>query len=181
MPTHLSVPLEAALAIPVPEAEVLVGPFRQRYDPSAQLGVSAHITINYPFLPGVEAGEEVFARLNSVFSTSSPFSFSLNRVERFPDVLYLAPEPQAPFLALIASVAGRFPDSPPYGGAFERVVPHLTVAQSDDEGLLRSVEREFRERAARYLPLTVHAERVWLLDNPDSRWRKRYEFRLGEV
>jgi hypothetical protein len=42
---------ESALVVLVPEAEPLVGPFRERYDPSASAGMPAHITINYPFLP----------------------------------------------------------------------------------------------------------------------------------
>jgi hypothetical protein len=36
-------------ALVVPEAEPLVKPFRDRYDPSAAAGVPAHITLLYPF------------------------------------------------------------------------------------------------------------------------------------
>ena len=41
---------ESALVILVPEAEPLVRPFRHRFDPSAALGVPAHITLLYPFI-----------------------------------------------------------------------------------------------------------------------------------
>jgi len=42
-------PVESSLMIVVPEAERLVKPFREKYDPSAAVGVPAHITLLYPF------------------------------------------------------------------------------------------------------------------------------------
>jgi hypothetical protein len=42
-------PIESALVVLVPEAEVLVKPFRDRFDPLAAAGVPAHITLLYPF------------------------------------------------------------------------------------------------------------------------------------
>ena len=41
-------PIESALVVLVPEAERLVKPFCERYDPSAAAGVPAHITLLYP-------------------------------------------------------------------------------------------------------------------------------------
>ena len=41
--------IESALVVLVPEAESLVKPFRDRYDPAAAAGVPAHITLLYPF------------------------------------------------------------------------------------------------------------------------------------
>jgi hypothetical protein len=38
------------------------------------------------------------------------------------DVLWLAPEPSAPFLALTAAVHATFPHYPPFGGAFAEVI-----------------------------------------------------------
>ena len=40
---------EAALVILIPEADELVGSFRERNDSAVKLGMPAHITINYPF------------------------------------------------------------------------------------------------------------------------------------
>ena len=50
---------ESALVVLVPEAEAIVGRLRQRYDPSAAVGMPAHITLNYPFLPGEPADTEM--------------------------------------------------------------------------------------------------------------------------
>ena len=43
--------IESGLVVLVPQAEALVKPFRDRYDPSAATGVPAHITLLYPFKP----------------------------------------------------------------------------------------------------------------------------------
>ena len=55
---------ETALVVLVPEAEAIVGRLRQRYDPSAAVGMPAHITINYPFLPGEPAAREMCASVS---------------------------------------------------------------------------------------------------------------------
>jgi len=55
---------ESALVILVPEAEAIVGRLRQRYDPSAAVGMLAHITLNYPFLPGEPTGTEMCASVS---------------------------------------------------------------------------------------------------------------------
>jgi hypothetical protein len=36
---------QSTLAIIVPEAEALVGPFREVHDPAAQAGIPAHVTV----------------------------------------------------------------------------------------------------------------------------------------
>lgn len=170
---------EAALVIAVPEAEQLVRRFRLQYDPSARLGVPAHITINYPFLPGVDPAEELPDRLADLFGGFGAFDFSFNRVDRFPDVLYLPPEPDEPFKQLIHIVEDRFPDSPPYGGEFEEIVPHLTVAQSGEDEVLEFVGQELERISREHFPLLCRADQVWLMDNRAGTWRKRATFKLG--
>jgi 2'-5' RNA ligase len=162
--------LEAALVIPVPEAEPLVGGFRARFDPSAADGVPAHITINYPFLPRFRRPEEAHRKLTDLLLRWEPFDFVLAEVRTFPDVLYLAPHPAQPFLDLISSVAAAFPDSPPYGGQFEAVVPHLTVAQPADPTMLGSILAEFSGIAESRLPLACAVDAIVLIDNAKGRW-----------
>ena len=55
--------IESALVVLVPEAEALVKPFRDRYDPSAAVGVPAHITLLYPFKPPDEVDGAVLDKL----------------------------------------------------------------------------------------------------------------------
>ena len=93
-------PIESALVVLVPDAEVLVKPFRDRHDPSAAVGVPAHITLLYPFIAPDESGSAVLDDLRQCFQRFPPFDFSFAESRRFPGVLYLAPEPAEPFREL---------------------------------------------------------------------------------
>lgn len=42
---------ESAVLVPVPEAERVVSPHRASLDGAAALGVPAHVTVLYPFVP----------------------------------------------------------------------------------------------------------------------------------
>jgi hypothetical protein len=55
--------LESTLVVVVPEAEALVGSFRDLYDPIAAAGVPAHITVLYPFKSPEEVNETVMGDL----------------------------------------------------------------------------------------------------------------------
>ena len=171
--------VEAALVVIVPEAEPLLGRFREKYDPAAGWGVPAHITINYPFIPGVEPTADVLDRLSKRFAEMLPFSFTLDHIARFPKVIYLAPKPSTPFVRLIEQTAHEFPESSLYEGRFDTITPHLTVAYSDDSELLASVQREFSDAAEGHLPVSAFADRVWLMDDSAGRWKKRASFELG--
>jgi 2'-5' RNA ligase len=170
---------ESALLVLAPEAEALVKDFRLRFDPAAAEGVPAHITLLYPFIApaGLEAG--VLGRLERLFGRFGPFDYALAEPRRFPGVLYLAPQPEERFKALIGALVEEFPEYPPYGGAFAQVVPHLTVAQVPDEQALEAIEGEFREAAGGRLPIGAHAAEVALMDNRAGPWEVNGVFRLG--
>ena len=168
---------ESALLVPVPEAEPLVGGWRAKYDLAAQKGVPAHITILYPFVPPAEITVETVDELAGFFSRFAPFDFVLTRTARFPQVVYLAPEPAEPFLRLTEAVHERWPSFPPYGGAFDEVVPHLTVVERDDGSdidVLDIVERDI----VRGVPIQARAREVWLMQG-DGSWSVRARFQLG--
>ncbi|MYD53994.1 MAG: 2'-5' RNA ligase family protein [Chloroflexi bacterium] len=169
----------AALVIIVPEAEPLVGDFRAKHDPIAALGLPAHITINFPFIPGVDPTADTLDRLRKTFAEAQPFAFTLDHIGRFPNVVYLAPTPSAPFVQLAERIADEFPESPPYGGQFDDITPHLTFAYSSDSDTLDSVEQAFSETASAHLPLNAAANQVWLMDDTSGRWHKRVSFSLG--
>ena len=175
---HLPV-TEAVLVVAVPEAELLVGGLRSRHDPVAALGMPAHITINYPFVPGVEPSADTLSRLSKVLTAIQPFSFTLDHVGRFPNVVYLAPVPSTPFVLLVEQIAQEFPESPPYGGRHRGSTPHLTVAQSINGDVLASVEKQITDAASDHLPLRAYANRVWLMDNSAGQWERRVSFALG--
>ena len=112
---------ESALVVLAPEAEPLVKPFRDRHDPSAALGVAAHITLLYPFLPPKQIGDAVLTQLRGGFARFTPITFALKSIRRFPDVLYLAPEPAEPFRELTRAIWSWYPQKPPYSGKWPDV------------------------------------------------------------
>src|SRR5260370_27446705 len=147
-------PIESALMVLVPEAERLVKPFRDRYDPSAAAGVPAHITLLYPFKHPDEVDQPVLEDLNQCFDGCAPFRFSLAPIRRFPDaVLYLAPEPDEPFRKLTLAIWDRYPETPPYGGKWPDIVPHLSVAWVKDEQLLDLIADDFAQASQGGLPI----------------------------
>jgi 2'-5' RNA ligase len=75
---------ESALVVLVPEAEALVKPFRDQYDPSAAAGMPAHITVLYPFKPPQDLTAAVVTALQELFTRFSSFTFSLAHVRRLP-------------------------------------------------------------------------------------------------
>jgi 2'-5' RNA ligase len=172
--------IESALVVLVPEAEALVKPFRDRYDPSAALGVPAHITLLYPFRPPDEVGGAVLDELRRGFARFAPFRFALAQIHRFPaEVLYLAPEPDEPFRRLTLAIWDWYPETPPYVGKWPDVVPHLSVASLADEQQLDRIADEFAQASRGILPIRAAATDVALMDNRSGRWQVRATFGLG--
>jgi len=172
-------PVESALMVLVPEAEPLVKPFRDRYDPSAAAGVPAHITLLYPFKHPDEVGKTVLDSLSQWFRRRAPFRFSLAPVRRFPDaVLYLAPEPDEPFRELTLAIWDWYPETPPYGGKWPDIVPHLTLACVKDDQQLDSIAGDFAQASRGRLPIRAIAAEVALMEKRSGRWLVRAKFGL---
>ncbi len=166
--------------MPVPEAESLVGRWRQDWDPSAAVGVPAHITVLYPWLHADEIDDAALDELAALFGGHEAFDFELTRVRRFvPDVVYLAPEPDGPFRALTDAVVARWPDHPPYEGAHDEVVPHLTVVQQDDATRVDALAAEIAIGTEMALPVSARCDLVALLVEHDGRWQEEARFELG--
>jgi hypothetical protein len=160
-------PRRTALIAPVPEAEDAVGAVRLEHDPSAALGAPAHITILVPFVPLSELDQDELAAL---VASHSSFDFDLASIRRFAEpVTYLAPVPAQPFVELTNAVWRRWPEYPPYEGAFAEVVPHLTVGLADLE-----LELE--------LPIRARVRELLLLaEGDDGRWSEVRRFPLQGV
>ena len=115
---------ESALIVSVPAAEPVVGLLRNRLDSSAPLGVPAHITVLYPFMPPELIDAGVVSELGSVFARVDGFDLALTSVGWFEtEVVYLAPEPPDGLqgahgdgiraLARLAALRGPAPGSDP--------------------------------------------------------------------
>jgi 2'-5' RNA ligase len=165
----------SALIVAVPEAEPLVGEWRAKHDWSAQHGVPAHITLLFPFVPAEELDEHLLGSLRDLFASQAAFSFHLPRVARFPEVVWLAPEPAQPFKELIKLIVSGYPDYPPYEGAHEEVIPHLTVAEGGPE-----LQNQVDAALTSSLPVEAEARAVTLLvENETGHWRSGELFPLA--
>ena len=171
---------ESALVVLVPEAEALVRPFRERFDPSAALGVPAHITLLYPFIEPERIGADALDKVTECLGGFAPIAFSLTAVRRFPaETLYLAPDPDEPFRKLTMAIWDRFPDTPPYGGAWPDIVPHLSVGRFTDERELDRVAADLAAALDRAPPIRAHASTAVLIENTTGRWMVRNIFSLA--
>ena len=176
----MSQQLESALVVLVPESEALVKPIRERCDPSAALGVPAHITILYPFKQPHDIESDLLLTLQGLFRRFPPFTFMLTELRTFPGVLYLAPTPREPFVALTQAVADRFPETPPYRGEFSEIIPHLTLAHFQGDEQLACLTSEIKAAMQSRPNIQATATNVTLLDNAQGRWQVRAVFRLGD-
>ncbi|WP_030721250.1 2'-5' RNA ligase family protein [Streptomyces sp. NRRL S-237] len=167
---------QTGLIVRIPEAEPSVRGWRERLDPSAQAGVPAHVTVLFPFLDESRTDALVHSALADVLGGHQAFDLRFERCGRLPEVLYLVPEPDTRLRQLTEAIADRWPEAPPYGGRFADVVPHLTIAQGQEDAVLEEIEADL----AGWLPFTSHVASVELMVHDGVKWQERASFALGE-
>ena len=121
-------PTESAALVAIPEAEAVVCEHRAGLDPAARLGVPAHVTVLYPFVPLERSTPYVLAKLAAAIG-SVP-AFEATSVHRWFEALVVGSRQSAdgPLpLARAAAALRAFPGDLPSGGEHPDVVPHLTV------------------------------------------------------
>jgi 2'-5' RNA ligase len=150
----------SALIVTIPEAEAVVAPHRALFDRAASWGVPAHVTVLFPFLPPDEIDEHVLATLGRAAATVPAFFVALDRLGWFGDrVVWLAPSPAEPFQRLTAAVTSHFPGVQPYDGAFDEVVPHLTLGHDHPVDVLKAAA----EAVAPQLPIRARVDTLRLI------------------
>ncbi len=168
----------SVLQVPVREAEPLVRPRWTLAGPdfaTVDDTVVAHITLLGPFVDEARIDEGILGELRAFFDTVLPFGFRLTDVCAFPSgTTYLSPDPAAPFRLLTQGLLRNFPEFPPYGGAFESVVPHLSVPLGPDEDL-----DSLTEALAPSLPLSAHAVEAALVWYDEGATRTLATFPFG--
>jgi 2'-5' RNA ligase len=148
---------------------------RRHDDFAASVGVPPHVTLLYPFMPVAALRAPHRRALAEIAATVEPFDVRFARVDRFPGAVYLVPEPDRPFVALTEAIAARFPEYQPYEGAFDEVIPHLTLVESATASL-----DEIAAAAQRHLPFTCHVAVMELLvEGLDERWHGHWRIPLG--
>jgi 2'-5' RNA ligase len=156
-----------SVAIPRPIATI-----RDARVPVARIGVPPHVTILYPFLRPNDLGGAVRKELAGIAHEIPAFLVRFAAVGEWPGVLYLLPEPTAPFATLIDRVTTRYPEHPPYAGTIAEVILHLTVVEeAGDAGRLDEIAAAIRP----HLPFEARATALdVIVEGADGRWRRRW-------
>lgn len=173
---------DSALLVAIPEAEPVVGSLRLAHDSVAADGIPAHVTVIYPFVPRDRLTDEVRHAISAIFHAFPAFDYRFERVARFGDTtVYLAPEPAEVFVRLRDAVHARFPEHPPYGGAFDVVIPHLTVGDGLDRPTADALEATAGEALASKGPIVGRATGVEMVTRgSDGRWSVDSRHALAE-
>jgi 2'-5' RNA ligase len=166
---------QTAIIVPVGAAEPILGRWRTQFVPAAAAGVPAHVTIIYPFLSGKGIDEDVVGEVRRLVARHPSFTVTFTGCGRFPDVLFVVPDPDDPFRALTTEVFGRWPEAPPYGGLITDPVPHLTITHGASSKDAAEAELDVRAR----LPFTSPIQQAWLIGFDGMRWNRWASLPLG--
>lgn len=166
------------MLIPVPEAAPYVDGYRARFTHAHVVGLPPHVTLLYPFVDSAELTTGVLREVERVVADVDQFEVTFRSVARLegpPPTLYLVPQPAAPFADLTRALVAAFPAYPPYGGRYEEIVPHLTVATADAATLA-----PIAAAVSASLPLAAPVVEAWLMQCDErGRWHLRRRLPLG--
>lgn len=162
-----SEPMSALVAV-LPDLDSHIRRWRKVYDPSGIVGMPAHVTILAPFVPPDRIDDAAVGDIRTVLASFPAFTVAFRRTARFFDTLYLAPEPDQPFREMTRALVARWPEHPPYGGAYPDPTPHATVAHGQDEETFEAIEAEVTE----ILPIDARVTEARLLvGSNETTWK----------
>lgn len=123
------------------------------------------------------APQDVVGEVRRLVARYPSFTVTFTGCGRFPDVLFLVPDPDHPFRVLTTEVFGRWPEAPPYGGMITDPVPHLTITHGASPKEAAEAELDVRAR----LPFTCPIQQAWLIGFDGMRWNRWVSLPLGAV
>jgi hypothetical protein len=157
-------PPATAVVIPVPEASHVAD--------GGEPGMPPHVTVMWPFARRVRGRHR--RGLAALAAGQEAFGFTLARIGTFPGVVYLAPEPAAPFVEIVRAITAAWPRFQPYGGAYPDVVPHVTVRRGDPPGDDEQASLQTE------LPIACVAREIVVLAPDGEAWREVYRVALRD-
>jgi 2'-5' RNA ligase len=159
---------QSVILIPVPSADPAVGEWRKKYDDVALHGIPSHITLLFPFKKPSEITQKIIQKLNALFSHVKQFSFTLDNVNTFPNVIFLEPNPKDKFIELTETIVHNFPDNLPYEGKFPSINPHLTIGGLREEQKIHYLKEKIVCDISNKLPIKTKAQEAWLMVKDES-------------
>ena len=172
--------METAIVVPVERAERLLSAAATAVGFDRPPGMPAHLTLLYPFVDaeGLVVGHAHEAQ--RALSTVQPFDCSFSSIGRFDDppvAIYLEPDPAEQFTAMVEALMTAFPEFPPYGGAVDEVVPHLTLVETADTNVWKAAEALVTPK----LPIHASVQRFSIYKQTIAGWTEAFTLPLGEL
>ncbi|WP_189059007.1 2'-5' RNA ligase family protein [Longimycelium tulufanense] len=156
----------------MPAADPVLDRVRERY-PGLVREVPAHVSVLYPFLDVDVLTPDDLTALDDIFTSQAPLDVSFATCAGHGGFVYLPPEPVEALDALSVEVQEHWPQLLPYGGAYGRPRPHLTIVMGADEPTAARVSEDVRA----HLPLHATLGEAWLVVFTDH-WSVHRRFRL---
>lgn len=171
---------QSVILIPVPSADPIIGKWREQYDSVVLRGIPSHITLLFPFKNPSEITEEVLSKLSNIFIGMKPFSFVLETIQTFPNVIFLEPKSKEPFIQITEEIVKVFPENPPYEGKYPSINPHATIAQLSDDQDMSAIKKNISEDIDKFLPIQSIATEAWVMvEGEDDNWHRKAVFVFG--
>lgn len=172
---------ESAIIAPIRLPSALAE-IRLRETRDGPAGVPGHVTLLYPFVTPGLIDSSVLAAVGRVIGTASAFDVRFREVRHWEPgegasegVVWLEPEPSAPFNELTHALFAAFPVYAPYGGMHDETIAHVSLAAID-----RRHQDAVETEARRWLPFRRRVGTATLIvEGVDGRWRTRRRFLLG--
>jgi 2'-5' RNA ligase len=141
------------------DLDLLIGRWRLTTVASATRNDPPHITLLSPWRTPLQ--DRDLEELRAVLHVGQPFQICFVKLGRFGDhTLYLEPEENEHLSRIMQNLVITFPDTPPYGGAFSKSIPHVTVAQASDAETLNRFEQEITAHLVSAWPITAQVTEV---------------------
>ncbi|MEM7332627.1 MAG: 2'-5' RNA ligase family protein [Chloroflexota bacterium] len=164
------------LVIPFPDIEQAIGAYRRAFILPTTFGLMAHLTVIFPFMPRNEMTTAVTETLQALFYQIPPIEYTISGLATFPQVLYLEMDDERPFIELIQAVEREYPKYPSFGGQFESIIPHITIAKNET---ISQSEAEFLKNSPQFLPVAGVCRTVWLIEKRGDNYQMTHSFQLG--
>lgn len=154
--------------------------FRARFcSRSVALGIPPHVTALFPFVPPDQIAD-VREPLLALAASLRPFDAALTHVRSFDQHVWLAPEPRDRWVDVIDAMCRRFPETPPYDGAFDEHEPHLTVGEASVEVTTEAILEAARDELCPRLPVRFRVVALTILEEGDDGvWSTASQLPLG--
>ena len=118
--------------------------------------------------------KKTLAKLASLFAGFPKFDLSLKLGWFGGEVLLLIPHDSFPFIRLTKEIIHQWPEYPCYGGEYDDIEPHITLAYGDESNLI-----DLAEDIANKLPLRADISSIDLSVGQPGRMITRAKLSLS--